>query len=68
MRKPGIGLAGFQVWQPPMPGDSSPGTWESSPSLLEGTCGIGLTLIGFLASLEPAWDEFLMLNLAPLKV
>lgn len=68
MRQPGVGLAGFQHWLPPMPGDSGPGTWQPSPSLLEGTCGIGLTLLGFLASLEPAWDEFLMLNLPPMKV
>jgi lantibiotic biosynthesis protein len=67
MRRPGVGLAGFQHWLPPMPGDSGPGTWQASPSLLEGTCGIGLTLVGFLSSLEPAWDEFLMLNLPATK-
>jgi len=68
MRKPGTGLAGFQAWRPPMPGDSGPPTWHATASLLEGTCGIGLTLIGFLCSLEPAWDEFLMLNLPPMQV
>ncbi|HEY6922382.1 MAG TPA: lanthionine synthetase C family protein [Steroidobacteraceae bacterium] len=68
MRKPGTGLAGFQAFRPPMPGDTSPGTWEATPSLLEGTCGIGLVLLGFLTPLEPAWDEFLMLNLPPMKV
>jgi lantibiotic modifying enzyme len=68
MRKPGTGLAGFRAFRPPTPGDSGQTTWLATPGLLEGTCGIGLALLGFLCSLEPAWDEFLMLNLPAMKV
>jgi lantibiotic modifying enzyme len=67
MRKPDTGLAGFQAWRPPMAGDSSSATWLATPSLLEGTSGIGLVLLGFLCSLEPAWDEFLMVDLPPMR-
>jgi lantibiotic modifying enzyme len=67
MRQPGIGLAGFQAWRGSLPGDSGQASWQASPSLLDGTCGIGLALLGFLSPVEPAWDELLMLNLPVLQ-
>jgi hypothetical protein len=67
MRQPGRGLAGFRAWQPLLPGEPARDLWQESASLLEGTAGIGLVLLGYLTSVEPAWDEFLMLDLPGMK-
>lgn len=65
-RKPGMGLAGFSAWQP-VPDEPEGGHWQPLSGFLEGVSGIGLALLGFLAPIEPAWDQLLMVNI-PAKV
>lgn len=67
MRVAGTGLAGFSAYWPLMPNESERALWQPSSSLVDGTCGIGLALIGMLAPMPPAWDEVFMLDI-PAKV
>jgi lantibiotic biosynthesis protein len=62
MRKEGTGAAGFLTWFPPQPEEPSREPWIPCHGFLEGISGIGLALTGFLAPVEPAWDEVLMVN------
>lgn len=67
MRVAGTGLAGFNAYWPLMPNEAERALWQPSSSLVSGTCGIGLVLIGMLAPMAPAWDEVFMLDI-PTKV
>jgi lantibiotic biosynthesis protein len=67
MRRPGMGLAGFNAWQPPLVGEAERDPWQPVAGFLEGIGGIGLALLGFLAPIEPAWDQLLMVDI-PAKV
>jgi lantibiotic biosynthesis protein len=63
MRNEGTGLAGFLSWWPLMPGESARDLWQPSAGMIDGICGIGLALMGFLTPVEPAWDEVFMVNI-----
>lgn len=63
MRNEAAGLAGFLAWCPLMPGESARDLWQSSAGMIDGICGIGLALMGFLTPLEPSWDEVFMVNI-----
>jgi hypothetical protein len=67
MRKPGMGLAGFSAWQPLLADEAERDPWQPVSGILEGISGIGLALLGFLAPIEPAWDQLLMIDI-PAKV
>ncbi|MFC4309114.1 lanthionine synthetase C family protein [Steroidobacter flavus] len=67
MRVPGQGRAGFMAYCPLLPNEPERALWQPSASLIDGTCGIGLMLIGMLALMQPAWDEVFMLDI-PAKV
>lgn len=67
MRTAGTGLAGFRAYWPLMPNEPERELWQPSCSLVDGTCGIGLALIGMLTPMTPAWDEVFMLDI-PAKV
>jgi lantibiotic biosynthesis protein len=66
MRHDGGDNAGFRAWSPPLPGEPSRDPWRASKGLVEGICGIGLAMLGFLSPLEPAWDELFMVNIPPM--
>lgn len=67
MRAAGTGLAGFSAYWPLMPNEPERALWQPSSTLVDGTCGIGLALIGMLAPVPPAWDEAFLLDI-PAKV
>lgn len=50
------GNAGYKKWFPERK------EWKKEISLLEGTAGIGLTIINLLSSSDSNWDECLMLS------
>ena len=54
MRRPGVGVAGFQAWRR---------GWIADPGFLTGAAGIGLALISFIAPIEPDWDRCMLVNL-----
>ncbi|HZU54055.1 MAG TPA: lanthionine synthetase C family protein [Holophagaceae bacterium] len=64
MRKPGEACGGFLAWRSPEPGFTEP-YYVADPSLLEGSAGIGLALLAFLAPQEPHWDRFLLVHVPP---
>ncbi len=64
MRRPGEACGGFLAWRAPQAGSTEP-DFESDPSLLEGSAGIGLALLAFLAPQEPNWDRFLLVHVPP---
>jgi hypothetical protein len=63
MRREGLGLAGFRAWSPVRSDEPQRDPWVAEPGLLEGICGIGLVLLGLISSVEPKWDEALMVNI-----
>jgi len=63
LRKPGRGPAGFGAWQPAPEDPAEIDSWQPVSGLLEGSGGIGLALLGFLAPIEPAWDQLLMMDI-----
>ncbi len=48
------GLAGYKVWRRD--------GWLTKSGLLEGIAGIGLVLLAAISSIEPNWDECLLLS------
>ena len=50
------GIAGYSAWYHPQYGG-----WVKTPGLLEGAAGIGLALMSFLSTKDPAWKEALLL-------
>jgi lantibiotic modifying enzyme len=62
MRRPGEELAGYQAWNPARDDDPPRDPWQPSAGFLEGTCGIGLSLLALLSDVDPAWDQALMLD------
>lgn len=61
LRRPGIGLAGFQAWTPAENGENE---WEDRPDFLDGAAGIGLALLAACTELEPEWDRLLAVSVA----
>ena len=51
------GLAGYKTYR-----TERYGGWQPSSSLLEGIAGIGLGLLSFVMSEDPAWDECILLS------
>jgi hypothetical protein len=64
MRKPGIGIAGYQMWSPsPRPGGAN--YWADDPTFLTGVAGVALTLLAAITPIEPRWDRVLLTSLDP---
>ncbi|HSK76582.1 MAG TPA: lanthionine synthetase LanC family protein, partial [Thermoanaerobaculia bacterium] len=59
-RQPGRGSAGFLARD--MDDDGQP-KWVEDTGFLTGTAGIGLTLLGALFPIEPAWDRVLLVSI-----
>lgn len=57
-RRPGQGLAGFQIRY----GVETP---VGCPSLPEGVAGIGLALLAAVTEVEPGWDRLLLMTVPP---
>ncbi|MFN8492830.1 MAG: lanthionine synthetase C family protein [Caldilineaceae bacterium] len=62
LRRPDVGIAGYQAWAP---GENGELTWLDDPGLLTGAAGIGLALLAATTDIEPAWDRMLLVD-APL--
>lgn len=60
MRQPGMGVGGFSFLIRPDSG--GPVVWEANPSLVDGSIGIALALLGAMAPIEPSWDRLLLLS------
>lgn len=54
MARFGDGIGGYKLW--------SSNKWVNIPGLLEGTAGIGLTLLSAISNIEPKWDRCLLLS------
>ncbi len=60
LRRPGEGLAGYQVW-----GDRSDGgapRWTTQAGFLNGVAGIGLALLAAASAQAPEWDRVLLIS------
>jgi hypothetical protein len=67
-RRPGRGLAGWLSWQAIRElaeFDVELG-WLPVSGLLTGIAGIGLTLLGAVSPVEPAWDRLLLCSVPPI--
>ena len=62
MRRPGVGVAGFQSWIVEPPGG---GQWRDDQGFLTGAAGIGLALLAAVSDVEPAWDRVLLVAVPP---
>ncbi|MDT8392875.1 MAG: lanthionine synthetase C family protein [Bacteroidales bacterium] len=51
------GIAGYKAWYHPRYGG-----WVKVPGLLEGAAGIGLTMMSFVSTREPAWRKALLVD------
>ncbi len=51
MRRDGVGIGGFQAFDP-----EAPGGWADAHGFLSGAAGIGLTLIAAVTDQVPTWD------------
>lgn len=71
--RPGTGVGGYQAW-----GSLSPAASRESlghpqqgycddVSMLTGSSGIGLALLGAVSAIEPKWDRVLMVGLTPMS-
>ncbi len=58
-RRPGEGVAGYLSWWPEVK------EWHAQYDLLNGAAGIGLALLAAISSLEPKWDQPLLLAVEP---
>lgn len=69
--RPGIGVGGYQAWGS-IGGFDRESTavgkqgYVDDISLLTGSSGIGLALLGAVSHVEPKWDRLLMVNAAPI--
>jgi lantibiotic biosynthesis protein len=68
LRQAGEGLGGWRTWRPLGPmGDPNPTFgWVTDPGFLTGAAGIGLTLLGAVSAVEPAWDRLLLTSVPPI--
>jgi hypothetical protein len=57
LRRRGLGVAGFSVWDVTTPGGP---TWTAESGFLTGAAGIGLALLAAASEVEPAWDRLLL--------
>lgn len=55
MRRPAIGVAGFQEFEPP-------DRWLDTPGLLAGAAGIGLALVSAVTDQVPGWDAVFLIS------
>lgn len=60
MRRPGIGVGGFQSLD--LAGEGRK-VWRDDPGFLTGSAGIGLALLAALSPIEPEWDRVLLLSI-----
>ena|SRR5579864_369807 len=67
-RQPGRGLAGWLSWRAvrEVSDREVAFDWVPVPGLLTGVAGIGLTLLGAVSPVEPAWDRVLLCSVPPL--
>jgi hypothetical protein len=54
MRRPGVGIGGFQAWEPP--------DWVDDPGVLTGAAGIALALHAATTDVPPTWDAVLLMS------
>ncbi|HEX4962848.1 MAG TPA: lanthionine synthetase C family protein [Thermoanaerobaculia bacterium] len=59
-REPGLGVGGYRCWG--VIGGPTELGWRDEPGFLEGSAGIGLSLLGAISEVEPAWDRLLTLS------
>ena len=64
LRKPGVGIAGFQNWGLISMRTGELG-WLATPGFLDGAAGIGLALLAAVTPVEPAWDRLLLTSVPP---
>jgi hypothetical protein len=60
LARPGEGVGGFLMYR----GNETP-QWAPDLGLLNGGAGIGLALLGAVSSVEPSWDQSMLLDIAP---
>ncbi len=56
---------GFMAFFPPQPEEPPRDPFVASVGLLEGSAGIGLTLLAALSPVEPLWDRHLLVHVPP---
>jgi len=54
MRRDGVGVAGYQSWEPP--------DWIDDPGLLTGAAGVALALLAAGGGDPPDWDRLILLS------
>lgn len=59
------GFGGFQTWRGGEGKAENP--WSDHAGLLEGSCGIALSLLAGLSSHEPSWDALLQISIPPIS-
>jgi hypothetical protein len=57
--RPDPSIAGFQSWGSRVPGVEA--AWSCDPSFLTGAAGTALALLAAATSVEPAWDQVLLM-------
>lgn len=65
----GGGFGGYQAYQPGnawTPGETDPKYWADEPNFLEGSIGVGLTLLAGISTTTPDWDRRLLMATPPL--
>ncbi|WP_164018463.1 lanthionine synthetase C family protein [Pyxidicoccus trucidator] len=60
LRRPGVGVGGFQTLEFLPEGGEA---WTDQPGLLAGATGIALALLAATSSVEPRWDRLLLMSL-----
>lgn len=63
LRRPGVGVAGFQVVR----GVGDDLAWVDDPDLLAGVGGVALALLAATSPVEPGWDRLMLCDLASLE-
>lgn len=62
MHKPEGGVAGIEAR---VAGQDSQSLWAADPGFLTGAAGIGLALLAAVTSVEPEWDQLLLVAIPP---
>jgi hypothetical protein len=60
LRRPGMGIGGFQAWLPLSPDGIAELGWLDDPGFLTGSAGIGLALLAATTDIAPDWDRILL--------
>jgi hypothetical protein len=60
LRRPGVGIGGFQAWLPLSPDGIAELGWLDDPGFLTGSAGIGLALLAATTDIAPDWDRILL--------